>query len=98
MLNSAIVGRVRKRVKIAVAAIGEVWQQQQEAGPAPNPRGPPASCSAVLSVSKTAFLPEHDTPENDEWQPHNHHGGHKTKGRMQPTGAPQPASGWDRRG
>jgi hypothetical protein len=31
MLNSAIVGRVRKRVKIAVAAIGEVWQQQQEA-------------------------------------------------------------------
>jgi hypothetical protein len=33
MLNSAIVGRVRKRVKIAVAAIGEVWQQQQEAVP-----------------------------------------------------------------
>jgi hypothetical protein len=93
MLNSAIVGRVRKRVKIAVAAIGEVWQQQQEALGAAR-----ASCSAVLSVSKTAFLPEHDTPENDEWQPHNHHGGHKTKGRMQPTGAPQPASGWDRRG
>jgi hypothetical protein len=96
MLNSAIVGRVRKRVKIAVAAIGEVWQQQQEAVPAQIQRA--ASCSAVLSVSKTAFLPEHDTPENDEWQPHNHHGGHKTKGRMQPTGAPQPASGWDRRG
>jgi hypothetical protein len=54
MLNSAIVGRVRKRVKIAVAAIGEVWQQQQEAGRPP--RNPPAARAPRPSPGPAALL------------------------------------------